>query len=92
VLGDLNWKLILDVFPIYDFSFDVNSIQLGDCTVIVSVLDFNGGVVKDNFIGRVILGKEASGKRILYTTFGLFLYGGSWHKSFKLQISQYTRL
>jgi hypothetical protein len=30
--------------------------------VVISVLDFNGGVVKDNFIGRLVLGKEASGK------------------------------
>lgn len=43
------------------FSFDVNSVQLADCVVVVSVMDFNGGVVKDNFVGRVILGKESSG-------------------------------
>ncbi|OXA51671.1 Synaptotagmin-17 [Folsomia candida] len=54
-------KYTLD--PVFNesLSFDVNSVQLADCVVVVSVMDFNGGVVKDNFVGRVILGKESSG-------------------------------
>lgn len=48
-------------------SFDVNSVQLPDCSIIITVLDFNGGVIKDHFIGRLVLGREASGESyILY--------------------------
>ncbi|CAL8092613.1 unnamed protein product [Orchesella dallaii] len=54
-------KYTLD--PVFNesLSFDVNSVQLGDCSIIITVLDFNGGVIKDHFIGRLVLGKESSG-------------------------------
>lgn len=54
---------IVNLCPLSVRSFDVNSVQLPDCSIIITVLDFNGGVVKDHFIGRLVLGREASGEQ-----------------------------
>ncbi|ODN01744.1 Synaptotagmin-17 [Orchesella cincta] len=60
-LVDINEIAIVHVSFFLRFSFDVNSVQLADCSIIITVLDFNGGVIKDHFIGRLVLGKESSG-------------------------------
>lgn len=55
-------KYTLD--PVFNesLSFDINSVQLQEANIVMTVLDFNGGVVKDTLIGRIVLGKESSGK------------------------------
>ena len=43
-------------------SFNVAAVELPESSLVVSVWDFNGGIVKDDFIGRIVLSaKEPSG-------------------------------
>lgn len=59
----------LPFFPID--SFNVAAAELPESSLVVSVWDFNGGIVKDDFIGRIVLSaKEPSGNspRELYFT------------------------
>ncbi|KAB7502739.1 Synaptotagmin-17 [Armadillidium nasatum] len=43
------------------FSFRLTSADLRETSIVVTVWDFNAGVVKDEFIGRIVIGKEGSG-------------------------------
>ena len=43
-------------------SFNVAATELPESSLVVSVWDFNGGIAKDDFIGRIVLSaKEPSG-------------------------------
>lgn len=44
------------------FSFHVTSTELREASLVVTVWDWNGGVMRDEFIGRVVLGKQPSGE------------------------------
>ncbi|KAI9558523.1 syptotagmin 17 [Daphnia sinensis] len=44
-------------------SFNVAAVELPESSLVVSVWDFNGGIAKDDFIGRIVLSsKEPSGE------------------------------
>ncbi|RXG56845.1 Synaptotagmin-1 [Armadillidium vulgare] len=43
------------------FSFRLTSADLRETSIVVTVWDFNAGVVRDEFIGRIVIGKEGSG-------------------------------
>lgn len=57
-MNNLNRRLFCLIFE----SFNVASAELPECSLVVSVWDFNGGIVRDDFIGRIVLSaKEPSG-------------------------------
>ena len=35
--------------------------EIAELSLVVSVWDFNGGILKDDFIGRIVLGKHPTG-------------------------------
>ncbi|XP_042213082.1 synaptotagmin-17-like isoform X2 [Homarus americanus] len=43
------------------FSFQIASPELREASLVVTVWDWNGGVMRDEFIGRIVLGKQPSG-------------------------------
>ncbi|XP_063868232.1 synaptotagmin-17-like [Scylla paramamosain] len=43
------------------FSFHVTSSELREASLVITVWDWNGGVMRDEFIGRAVLGKQPSG-------------------------------
>nr|XP_027213716.1 synaptotagmin-17-like [Penaeus vannamei] len=43
------------------FSFQLAGPELRESSLVVTVWDWNGGVIRDEFIGRIVLGKQPSG-------------------------------
>ncbi|MPC29243.1 Synaptotagmin-17 [Portunus trituberculatus] len=43
------------------FSFHVTSSELREASLVITAWDWNGGVMRDEFIGRAVLGKQPSG-------------------------------
>nr|XP_053636671.1 synaptotagmin-17-like [Cherax quadricarinatus] len=43
------------------FSFQIASPELREASLVITVWDWNGGIMRDEFIGRIVLGKQPSG-------------------------------